>query len=238
MFKKAYTKVKKSIQKLLNNDVSEQEPAPADAPTSSHKTVVRIRHLKSELNALTRGYKKSIDGLEKSYDKVLFQYEEHYQAVREANKKYRNGLIKESEVKQAESDLQPHQEALQDAGAELDKVKKFKREDTLNIISEIEALKEEYLSIMSEEIKQGAGALAQHKQEYLQKVSFIGKAYSDVAETDDMMQLHLQNNGLSYQKDKLKHTLELHTSDITIDMLTITPEEVADAMQGTTEYKL
>lgn len=229
-----FKKLKITIQKLLNKDVSELE-APA---SKQHKAIARIQKLRQQLDALTRGYDKAIDGLKATYNSKLSQFEKQYRLYQDKHKQYRKMMLTEDDIKQSEKELQPYKVALEDAGAELNKVEGFKKEEVMQIINEIEALKEEYLSALAEEIKQDASALAQHKQEYLQKVSFIGKAYSDVAETDDMMQLHLQNNGLSYQKDKLKHTLELHTSDITIDMLTITPEEVADAMGGTTEYKL
>lgn len=228
MIKKTINKLKNNIQKVFNKKCASIAP---EAPKQD-KSITRIKQLKQQLEALTNGYDKSINGLMATYNKALYHYDKQYQTVLEAQKKFRNRMLKEDELKQIEKSLVPYQEDLQNAGNEIDKVKQWKKDDTLEIIASIETLKNEYIDALAEEVKEGAEALQAQKQKYLQRVSDMGEVYTEIADTEKVLKSHLQDNGFKYEKDTLKRTLELHTSDLQLNQLTITPEEVADAMKS------
>ncbi|WP_163583430.1 hypothetical protein [Gracilibacillus saliphilus] len=228
-----YRKLKINIQKFIVK-LFTKNPAPKSAPTKNadkNKTIQRIDQLKQELEALTNGYNKSIEELKKDYDDKLFHYEKHYQAYQEAHKKHVNKLINETELKQAKKQLQPHEEILRDAGAELDKVNQWLKEDTLEIIASIQDLKEDYTEAITEEIKEDASTLQELKKQHLNKIASIGKAYNDVVETEKLLKMHLNNNGVMY-KETLKDTVKIKTKELQLNQFIISGEEVNKAMKG------
>ncbi|WP_175074776.1 hypothetical protein [Terribacillus sp. AE2B 122] len=233
MLKRIYQKLKNNIHKVRKKDVSERtaEPAP-----KQDKAIIRINQLKHELNTLTKGYNNSLEELERSYTTALFQYEKQADFYEGIHKRYRNKMASDAELKQAEKDFKPLKEALSNAGAEIDKVKHWKKGDTLAIINKIQALKEDYAEAVARQIKQDALTLQRQKEAYLEKVASIGKGYSDVMETEKTLKNQLNQMGFNYA-ETIKGRLEHNTKELEVNQFIISDSEVTQAINGITEYR-
>ncbi|PAE06407.1 hypothetical protein CHI12_16665 [Terribacillus saccharophilus] len=233
MLKRIYQKLKNNIQKVRKKDMPEQSAKPAP---KQDKIFIMINQLKHELNTLTKGYNNSLEELERSYNKALFQYEKQADAYEGIHKRYRNKMVSVGELKQAEKALKPLKEALSDVGVEMDKVKQWKKDDTLEIINKIQALKEDYAEAVARQIKQDAVTLQSQKEAYLQMVASIGKGYADVMDTERTVKNHLNQLGFNYS-ESIKERLELQTNELELNHLTITDKDVTEALKGIIEYR-
>lgn len=188
--------------------------------------------LKDELKHITEAYDNNYSKLSTQYNNLLFKYEEQYKKLKDAHLKHRNRMISDAELKQAEEALKPYKNQVEEAGYELDTVQRYKEEDVLYIINEIEAVKEEYLEELTEEIAEASNELQDLKQTYLGKIIYIGSKYKSVIDTENLMKKHLKNtNGFTYNSN-MKKTLELKTDNLPVSLsdLTIEKEAVKKAL--------
>ena len=161
--------------------------------------VKRVELLKQELHQLTSGYNNSISEIETRYKKVLWDYENAYSDLAEVSKKHKLKIVPESEVIAERKKVLPFEEALQELTEELEKVKGYKREDVLKIATELNTLKDEYISEIAEEVKVKSERLSKLKQEYVQGISSIGSACSGILETESIIEKIFTENGYTYK---------------------------------------
>ncbi|WP_010530915.1 hypothetical protein [Lentibacillus jeotgali] len=216
---------------------NKRESEAPEAPKQD-KHVTRINQLKQELTSLTYGYNKSLAGLKADYNSKLTEYERYYQQYKDVFKQYTKKLASEHDVKDAEQALKPYEESLQEASEELDKVQGFKKEDTLNIINQIQELQDAYTNALAEEIQQTANKLQHQKQAYLKGVVSVGKAYQDAIDTDKVIERHLKEFGFNHNA-KMAEMLGIKTekAPVSLQHLTISDNEVNQALQGIQQYK-
>lgn len=217
--------------------ITDNEPAPQPTVQAEkgNKTIAIINQLKQKLIKLTEGYNASAGRLQTSYNIKLHDYEKQYQLLQEAHKLHQNKAISDSDLKQAEQEVKLFQEDLHDAGAEIDKVKQYQKEDILEITSEIDALKGKYTDEMATRIKVASMKLKEQKEAYLNNIFSIGEGYRGVLDTEKVMKKYLQENGIKYDSE-LKKMLEIKTENLPIllDDLLVDAGLINDAMVGNT----
>lgn len=222
------------IQLLFNK---KDAPAPTkQAP--QNKTIKRINQLEQELITINNAYDTSEATLQADYNSKLFKFENEYRKLQEAHKQHRKRLIKDTELKQAEKDIEPLQDALKDAGYKLEQVQGYKKEDTLLLIAEIDDLKEAFTDALAEEIAETSNKLQKQKADYLESIVSIGNLYRTGTSTETTVKKHLNNYNMKYNGNLVK-TLEIKTENLPVlyEHLVLSKEDVTDAMTGKTEYK-
>lgn len=222
------------IQLLFNK---KDAPAPSKkAP--QNKTIKRINQLEQELITINNAYDKSEASLKADYNNKLILFEKYYQAYQDKHKQHSKRLIKDAELKQAEKDIQPYQEALNDAGYTLEQVQGYKKEDILKLVAEIDEMKESFTEALAEEIKDVSIKLQMQKEAYLKSVVSIGELYRTGTSTESTVKKHLNQYNIKYDSHIVK-MLEMKSEGLPVlyKHLVLDKEEVIEAMKGLTEYR-
>lgn len=196
------------------------------------KTVKRIRRLKEEITSLKAGYDKSIAELDSDYRKHVFHYNKAYVNYQEAFSKHNKKMIDDTELKQARKVLSTYEESVNDAEEELEKVKEYRKKDILNIINQIDKLKEKYTDSIAKDLEKASNHFQEIRKEYLSGIASMGEMFQEIMETDKLIQDNLKESGFKYD-NKISEMIQMKTNDLPMKMehLSINPEDVKEALQ-------
>lgn len=198
------------------------------------RTIERVDQLKEELQAITEGYEKALTDLNKDYRKKAFQYDKKYLEYKDINK-----LLTPEEVAEANEKLQPYEYEVREAGAEIDKVEGYKKDDVMNIINQLQKLEKSYTEELSSQIEADAERLKEARKTYMDIVASIGESYRDVLETDKLMEHHLSDAGFKYDGTMTERVaVGTEKLSVNLDDMMIDKEAVVEAMKGQKEYKV
>ncbi|RIU93301.1 hypothetical protein [Oceanobacillus picturae] len=234
-------KLKNNIQKFISKCTSkepEEVASPVKKPKAKKDAVERVDLLRQELEAIDRGYSKAEEKLIRDYDAKLVTFENEYRKLQEVQQQYAMKLIKESELDKAKKDIEPYEEALRDAGFELEKVQGYKKDEILKIIADIDALKDSFTDELETRVEAKAMILQDLRNQYLKEIACIGELYRTGLEVETTVQKHLTEYHMKHTLH-LKEMLEIKTENVPVlyKHLIIPQEAIDIAMAGKIEYR-
>lgn len=191
-------KFKETLKRLFKRD-KKDVPVQNNKTDDKPKTIKRIELLQEELSQITTGYDKSLTDLQGKYNKALWEYENAYSDLSEVTRQYKLKMIPEADVRSEREKVKPFEEALNAVSDEIATVEKYKQDDILKIVTEIDAMKDEYLSEVAKEVTVKYARIQELKNEYLQEVGDIGNMCDDILKTEATVQHHFNEAGYQYK---------------------------------------
>lgn len=196
------TKIKQVWNNALNS-FKGTAPARRTAHTSSPAVapvITQMIKLRDAVASTDAGYSRALNDQQQQYIIAEDAYQDAFQAFTELNKQYRLGLISEATLIAEAPPLKPLEEAVQEAGHELDTIQRYKVEEMSSLLTEMVQLQPEYLKAKSSELNALASELNHMKLIYQQRFKQFNAGCADVFETDKFVSHYF-------------HQYSIHTSD-------------------------
>ncbi|MEA1853023.1 hypothetical protein U9M49_07965 [Cytobacillus sp. OWB-43] len=220
-----FTETLKRLFKRDKKDVPVQNNKTGNTP----KTIKRVELLQEELSQITTGYDKSLTDLQGKYNKALWEYENAYSDLSEITRQYKLKMIPEADVHSEREKVKPFEEALNAVSEEIATVESYKKEDILKIITEIDALKDEYLAEVAKEVTVKYARIQELKNEYLQEVGDIGNMCDEILKIESTVKHHFNEAGYQYKPVMTSKFAEM-TEGVMLEGFAIPYDTINDAL--------
>ncbi|GGF16914.1 hypothetical protein GCM10010954_14450 [Halobacillus andaensis] len=195
--------IKSFILKLFGQGKSYPKEAPAAVP--ENKTIRKVEGLKEELKKVQTAYDKHIAMMQTEFDKADIVFKDFYDSeYNQALKKHHTDILPKKEFDAIEKELTSLREAVHEAGAELDKLEEYKKEDVLKILGELQSLKDRYTNAVADQSEEIHDELMNLKQQYMKKVNSLGASYSALVNTDQVLHDTFHDYGFYYDETMLE----------------------------------
>lgn len=187
----------KFLGKVFNRKESPEANPVVKLDKYVHKDIQEMKNLQAELVAIETGFNKAIAEKESQYDVAATKYNEAYVSFTELFQRHKLRLVSEAEVNTEKEKLKPLQEAVRDIGADLDTIRKYKQDEALSLLNQMNDLQDDYLKAKAAEMNAIASELEYMKQQYQQKLSVYVTGCSEVFELESVIAYQLQQIGFN-----------------------------------------
>ena len=201
------------------------------APVTPDTVAKKVKQRQAHLTTLKRGYNTKINQLKTTYNQHQLEYNKAYQDMQKTLRS--PSVATEKAIKEARESIKSFENQLNETGAELDTVQGYLKDETMQVLQEIDALQDEYTEDLAENIKVNNMKIQRIRQEYFQAIASIGESYRNAEETEHFLIQEHAYNGIPYNAtlvnmlDAKTEGLPLHITDLEVRQV-----EINQAMRG------
>ena len=189
--------MKQRVMKFLGK-IFNQKEIPESTPVKKvHKHIQEMKNLQAELFAIETGFNKAIAEKVQEHDSANYHYELAYMDFAELHRKHRLGLVNESVITDERAKLKPLEDAVSEVGGELDTIQRYKKEEILSVLNQMNDFQDDYLSAKAEEMNVVASKLAYMKKQYQTEFTTYVTGCREVFEMEQDIMYQLQQYGFN-----------------------------------------
>ncbi|MGG1630075.1 hypothetical protein [Rossellomorea sp. NRS-1567] len=227
--------VKKVTSYIKNMFKSEKQRSPK--PTKKHRYILRMDALKMDLKRVLEATDERKKEAEPRVIKLSDEYETVFKAYDSAYKENVKGYLSDTDLLEKKKETEPVKASLNEAVAELDKLKEFEKEQVIKITGEMASLKHKFVIAIASESSRKMKELESIKKDYMQKLSQVGEEFQEVKNTEGLIEGYLTYYGLSYSKNMMEEYEALtEETPVTVEELAFTEKEVTEILIGRKLY--
>jgi hypothetical protein len=227
--------VKKVTSYIKNMFKREKQRSPKSA--KKNRYILRMDALKMDLKRVLEATDKRKVEAEARVIKLSDEYETMFKAYDSAYKENVKGYLSDTDLLEKKKEVEPVKASLNEAVAELDKLKEFEKEQVIKITGEMSSIKHKFVIAIASESSRKMKELESIKKDYTQKLSEVGEEFQEVKNTEGLIEGYLTYYGLSYSKNMMEEYEALtEETPVTVEELAFTEKEVTEILLGRKLY--